>query len=1068
MPPATRFEHPARPRHVVTAVLVAHDGERWLPTTLNAVMTQRRPVQRFVAVDTGSVDDSRLLLERAVGAPSVLTAPRRFGFGAAVQLAVSAFEHAPDLASTRSDAGEPVEWLWLLHDDSAPSPTALEAMLELADDMPSAGVIGPKLRGWDNHRVLVEFGVTLDRGGRRETRLEPGELDHGQHDGDRDVLAVSSAGMLVRRDVWESLRGFDPAVPLFRDDVDFGWRANLAGHRVVACTRAVVYHAEAAAGGAREVAAGVGRVRRIDRQAAIRTLLVNSAPGWLVWKAVRLLLGTILRAVAFLLLRRPRDAWDEVTAAAGVYAHPRTLRRARLARRGQRAVPYGDVRRLLAPRGSRLRHYADAFSQWVATIGADADAQRAGRGDRGLLRRLLLRPGVGLVAVLLVVALVAERHVLTGTLYGGALLPAPRGATDLWHTYTQYWHPTGFGSTTDAPPYLAIVALVGFVLLGSARLAVQVLLLGSVPLAGLFAYAAAAPLARNTRLRLWLAATYALLPVATGAVASGRLGTAVAFAVLPLIVGALARALLPPLVLSPVLAGASTRGHSGGMSPAWAAAGVLAVGAAFDPLLYVLLAPLVLAAFGASVVRRSFLGVRRAFVVLAVPPLLLLPWTARVVAHPALLVTGVGLPQPGLQSPRLRPLDVLLLHPGGPGMPPVWLDAVIVLAGLAGLLQLTRPGPARLGSLFVLSGLVGGVLVSRAHVHTPAGAGAAVAVPGWPGTATAVIAIGLLMSAAVAGARMRARLATTSFGWRQPVAVVLTATAVATPFAAAGWWVASGTGDHLHAGAYDVLPPFVTDPSANPDQPRTIVLRPAASGTVTYAMLRAHPPQLGDADLPPAPAQVAAVSGAVADLVGGFGQRAATELAHAGVRYVLVPVAGDGGISARIAAAGGVVPKALSGDWRVWQVEAAAGRVMIATQGVDAWQVAANGGAIGAHTAPVEVPYSPLPRDLVITESPSPIWRAAVVGAAGGLQPLKPTVVDGMQAFVLPSAAAQVRVYRTPNRRADWLWGELIGVLVVIVATVPNRRRRPMPPPPQRTPDAAGRPAVAATVGGPA
>ena len=128
-----------RPRHVVTAVLVAHDGARWLPTTLHAVKTQRRPVQRFVAVDTGSVDDTRALLERAVGAAAVLRAPRDTGFGAAVRLATAAFEGAPGLASTRSDSGAVVEWIWLLHDDSAPTPAALESMLELADEMPSVG-----------------------------------------------------------------------------------------------------------------------------------------------------------------------------------------------------------------------------------------------------------------------------------------------------------------------------------------------------------------------------------------------------------------------------------------------------------------------------------------------------------------------------------------------------------------------------------------------------------------------------------------------------------------------------------------------------------------------------------------------------------------------------------------------------------------------------------------------------------------------------------------------------------------------------------------------------------------
>ena len=46
---------------------------------------------------------------------------------------------------------------------------------------------------------LLEVGVTISGTGRRETGLEPGEYDQGQHDEVRQVLAVNTAGMLVRR-----------------------------------------------------------------------------------------------------------------------------------------------------------------------------------------------------------------------------------------------------------------------------------------------------------------------------------------------------------------------------------------------------------------------------------------------------------------------------------------------------------------------------------------------------------------------------------------------------------------------------------------------------------------------------------------------------------------------------------------------------------------------------------------------------------------------------------------------------------------------------------------------------
>ena len=241
-------------RHRVTAVLVAHDGEPWLPRCLQAIGDLARSPERILAVDTGSTDGTAELLAAALGPAAVLTESAQTGFGAAVRRAVQAREGAPGLPSAtpgRAPETEHVEWLWLLHDDCAPEPEALRRLLAAVDASPSIAIAGPKVRGWNDPGLLVEIGLTAGGGGRRETGLERREIDQGQHDDRREVLAVGSAGLLVRRDVWDQLDGFDPRLPLFRDDLDLGWRANLAGHRVVVVPGAVVHHAEAAAHGRR-------------------------------------------------------------------------------------------------------------------------------------------------------------------------------------------------------------------------------------------------------------------------------------------------------------------------------------------------------------------------------------------------------------------------------------------------------------------------------------------------------------------------------------------------------------------------------------------------------------------------------------------------------------------------------------------------------------------------------------------------------------------------------------------------------------------------------------------------
>ncbi|MGH3444656.1 MAG: glycosyltransferase family 2 protein, partial [Nocardioidaceae bacterium] len=114
----------------VTALLVSHDGARWLPRVLDALVGQTRPVDRLVAVDTGSSDESASLLRERLGVDAVLEAPARSSYAAAVRAGLHA---APE-----------GEWIWLLHDDSAPAPDALERLVSVAEENPSAAVLGPK------------------------------------------------------------------------------------------------------------------------------------------------------------------------------------------------------------------------------------------------------------------------------------------------------------------------------------------------------------------------------------------------------------------------------------------------------------------------------------------------------------------------------------------------------------------------------------------------------------------------------------------------------------------------------------------------------------------------------------------------------------------------------------------------------------------------------------------------------------------------------------------------------------------------------------------------------------
>ncbi|HEX3590729.1 MAG TPA: glycosyltransferase [Pseudonocardiaceae bacterium] len=361
----------------VLAVVVCHDGQLWLREVLSALRRLSPRPRHILAVDTGSRDrTAELLAEAASGAQplldGVLALDRDTGFGTAVAAAVSA-------AVTRW--GDPGGWIWLLHDDSAPEPDCLGLLLRTAELSTSAGLLGPLALDWADPRLVIEVGLSTDASGHRQTGVGPTELDWSRvrdsEPGTREmfeqsteVLAVSSAGALIRRDVWDAVGGYDETLPLLRDDVDFGWRVNRAGGLALCVPAARLRHARAVTKGLRPPDALHGKsVRSADRAHGLRTFLVNCATLGFLVGVPRVVLLCLLRAIGFTLLRRFADARAELGALGYLLGGRASLFAARRARTGD-----GTVRGLLTSRTTRLRNaFRGGLASWVRRRAA-ADA----------------------------------------------------------------------------------------------------------------------------------------------------------------------------------------------------------------------------------------------------------------------------------------------------------------------------------------------------------------------------------------------------------------------------------------------------------------------------------------------------------------------------------------------------------------------------------------------------------------------------------------------------------------------------------------------------------------------
>ncbi|GAA2284001.1 integral membrane regulatory protein [Streptomyces ruber] len=1041
---------PEFPRHVVTAVLVAHDGARWLPDALAGLLGQERPVQNAMAADTGSADDSAQLLTDALGADRVLHLARRTGFGQAVDEAnrtagVLTPDDLPYLKrpsgwdpvtrTWRDDAydlpelphGEPVQWLWLLHDDCAPEPDALAELLRVVDNEHELGrdvaVVGPKLRGWYDRRQLLEVGVTIANSGRRWTGLDRREQDQGQHDHVRPTLAVSTAGMLIRRDVYEELGGFDRRLPLMRDDIDLCWRATAAGHRVLVAPEAVLRHAEAASRERRTVdCAGrnAASPHMVDKAGAVYTLLVNTRTAALPWVLVRLVLGTLLRTLAHLVGKVPGQAVDEIRGLLGTLLRPERILAGRRSR-GRPQLDKGEMRPLFPPPGATVRATVEQVAgNLVGRSGTETSA--AGRhggavesgpgGDDAdfleveqfaRLKRVARRPGPVLFVVLLLAALVACRGLLGGgALAGGALLPAPVGSGELWSRYLDAWHAVGTGGTQSAPPYLAIVALLASLLLGSTGLAVTVLLVASVPLAGFTAYFASRPLVTSRLLRAWAAVAYAFLPAVTGALAGGRIGTAVLAVLLPLIAraGAAAAGLT------------SATDARGSWRATWAYALLLTITTAFTPVVW----PIALVlGLGVLVLRRRDVAAYglRFLAQLGTPLLVLAPWSLTLLPFGFFQEAGME-----YGASAASATDLLGASPGGPGTVSGLTLLGIVLAALAALLRSERQLAVRTAWTGALVALVLAVLSNGSA---------------WAGPATLVYGLALLAAAVLGADGARARVAEQSFGWRQPVAALIALAAAAGPLLAAAGWMIGGADGPLQRRDPVQVPAFVAEDSGTRDQARTLVLDSDSPAEVGYSLVRGSGARLGDAELATAAGDNARLDKVVANLVAGSGADQADELGGFAVRYVLVRKGAPREVGRVLDATPGLSRLSQQDGTALWRVDREVARVTV---------VSGSGEPVPVAAGPVEV-HTTLPegggdRVLRLADSADEGWTATLDG-----EPLTRVTVDGWaQGFKLPAGGGRLDVtFDEPLSHTGWLWAQGALAVVLVVLALPGRRR---------------------------
>jgi len=210
----------------VTVIIPSWNGKDLLKPCLDSLYHQEFQDFVTIVVDNGSTDESVPFVKEHFPQVRVISFENNTGFSAAVNAGIAAAE-SPYIA--------------LLNNDTEVHPLWLKELVEALEADPKAGSAASKILFFSDPASVNSagdefsfFGVAYQR------RLMRGDSDLFNEP--RYVFSACGATALYRKELLETIGLFDETFFAYHEDVDLGFRAQLADYRCLFVPKAVVYH----------------------------------------------------------------------------------------------------------------------------------------------------------------------------------------------------------------------------------------------------------------------------------------------------------------------------------------------------------------------------------------------------------------------------------------------------------------------------------------------------------------------------------------------------------------------------------------------------------------------------------------------------------------------------------------------------------------------------------------------------------------------------------------------------------------------------------------------------------
>jgi GT2 family glycosyltransferase len=216
------------------SILIPHwNGRHHLDDCLNSLRRQSFTDFELILVDNGSTDGSQEYVRRCYPEVRLIELGENRGFTGACQAGY---------AVARG------ELILLLNNDTEAEEGWLAAVTQAFNSHPHVGMVASKMLLFDRRDHFHTAGDFYRLNGIPGNR-GVWQKDGGQYDQEEIVFSACGGAAAYRRTMLAEIGFLDDDFYFSCEDVDMGWRANLAGWQVLYVPTAVVYHKLKATGG---------------------------------------------------------------------------------------------------------------------------------------------------------------------------------------------------------------------------------------------------------------------------------------------------------------------------------------------------------------------------------------------------------------------------------------------------------------------------------------------------------------------------------------------------------------------------------------------------------------------------------------------------------------------------------------------------------------------------------------------------------------------------------------------------------------------------------------------------